>query len=265
MKKWKKRLLCLLVFCLCIILLWGIKIVVTHELGKDGLPVLGYHAVVRDDVKETYYANDTYVMSESKFKEQMKYLHDNNYKTLTMDEVYDYYYGDFKLEKKVVVLTFDDGYKNFEEIVKPILETYDLHATCFVIGEKLETTKHRIGLDYLQSEDLANDSHVAYYSHSYGLHHKASGLDRKKVDTMNKDAIQKDFDKSKNVLDSTYFAFPYGRSNEKAESVLKENNVLLGFGYNQNRNMKRLDNVYLLPRYLMFSQMPLWYFKWIVE
>lgn len=265
MKTIKKMLIFILSSYLVIGLLWIGKDVIIHYLNVDNLPVLGYHGVVEDHDKQTYFNNYAYYMAKSDFEAQMAYLAKNDYQTLTMAEVEAYYHGNYKLPKKAVALTFDDGLLNFKTIVKPILEKYNLKATCFVIGHKTEIKnndqphKHQ----YLRKSDLINDEFVEYYSHSYNLHHKRKAT--KLIETLSVSQINADFLANKDIVSSKYFAFPYGISSKNATTVLKKQNVALAFGYNQNRNMKPLDNQYLLPRYLMFSQMPLFYFKWIVE
>lgn len=233
---------------------------------KDGLPVLGYHHVVRDEEKEKYYKENRYVYSESAFEKQMKYLHDHGFKTLTMDEVYEYYYHDLKIPENSVVLTFDDGFTSFNEIVKPILKKYDFHATCFVIGRKteLENTKEKGKYTYLRKEDMTSDETVSYYSHSYNLHHHAKG-NKKQIEVESNDFIKNDFIKNEKIVKDTYFAFPYGRSSENAEKIIKERNIKLAFGYNQNHNMTKDSDPYLLPRFLMFDFMPLFMFTWVVH
>lgn len=265
MKTIKRIFIFILCAYLVIGLIWIGKDVVIHYLNIDNLPVLGYHGVVEDHDKQTYFNNYTYYLAESKFEAQMAYLAKNNYHTLTMSEVEAYYQGNYKLPKKAVVLTFDDGLLNFKTIVKPILKKYNLKATCFVIGHKTELknnnqpNKHQ----YLRKSDLVNDNYVEYYSHSYDLHHKNKAT--KLIETLSTKQINDDFILNKDIVSDKYFAFPYGTTSKNAEIILKQHNISLAFGYNQNRNMKPSDNQYLLPRYLMFSEMPLTYFKWIVQ
>ena len=183
-----------------------------------------------------------------------------------MEEVEAYYNGELEIKENSVCLTFDDGLLSFNTIVKPILEKYDLHATCFVIAHKteIENTSEEGKYTYLRKEDLIEDKYVEYYSHTYNLHHKAEGL-KKQMEVESYDFILNDFKKCEEIVSCKYFAFPYGRSSENALKVLKEMNISLAFGYNQNRNMVTGDDKYLLPRYLMFSFMPMSYFKFIVN
>ena len=78
-------------------------------------------------------------------------------------------------------------------------------------------------------------------------------------------SIKKDFEKNKGLVSTDYFAFPYGVSCQNAQDYLKSSSVKLAFSYNQNRHMTCNDKQYLLPRYLMFSNMPFPLFKWWIE
>ena len=246
--------------------LWTAKVYIIHQYYIDGLPVLGYHSVVSDEEKKQYHSRNPYVMSVSKFEQQMQYLYDNNFNTLTMEETYAYYKGVTELLTPSVVLTFDDGYENFNTIVKPILERFDFHATNFVIGHKLSKIDNPDALlPYLKQDDIINDSYVSYYSHTYDLHRFSKLPYHKLVETASLDEIREDFIKSNGIIDTTYLAYPYGVSSDNIIIALEENNTKLAFSYNQMRHMSRNDNQYLLPRYQMFSAMPMWYFAWIIN
>ena len=267
MKNITKMFLFILSFYLVLGSLWIGKDVIIHYQNIDGLPILGYHGVLEDKDKEKYFANYPYCMSLSEFKAQMKYLNQNNYHTLTMDEINDYYQNHTPLPKKSVALTFDDGLLNFKTVVKPILEKYNFKATCFVIGYKttVKNSQNPYKHQYLRKSDLVNDEYVEYYSHSYNLHHNTKYPNTKLIETLSTQEIINDFKQNENIVSSKYFAFPYGRTCDNANEALIKANVSLAFGYNQNRTMTYHDDKYLLQRYLMFSKMPMFYFKWIVE
>lgn len=262
MNRWKRMVL----LCLSIFIVLLLSFSIRYVRYKDGLPILGYHHIVSDEEKQTYYKHNIYVMGLSAFEAQMKYLSNHHYQTLTMDEIYDYYNGNLNIDKKSVALTFDDGIKSFNTYVKPIMEKYHLKATCFVIGKKSELKSKVIAgkYSYLKKEDLVNDQYVEYYSHSYNLHHKA-GLLKKQMEVVSYSYIKQDFMQNEGIVSDEYFAFPYGRSSAAAVEVLKERKVKLAFGYGQNRNMIKSDDRYLLPRYLMYDFLPQFVFEYIVD
>lgn len=253
----KKKLI--IIFICFIIFIPFSTLLIKHYQSKDGLPIIGYHNVVSDEDKETKYKSNRYTLSVSQFKEHMQYLYDHHYQTLTMDEVNEYYLGNLIINENSVVLTFDDGYKDFNRIVKPILEEYGFHGTCFVIGKHVNDNNPM----FLKEEDIQNNETTSYYSHSFDLHRTVNGFDKKIIETMSLEEINEDF--QKNPVDCTYFAYPYGRTVDHIDEVLENNHVQLAFCYNQFKNMTPQDNRYYLPRYMFVDIMPMFYFKYIVQ
>ena len=120
-----------------------------------------------------------------------------------------------------------------------------------------------VSIVVLKEDDLISNTYASYYSHSYDLHRKSkNGFDRKIIEDLSFEEIDKDF--KKKVADSSYFAFPYGRSVEGIENILKDNRVKLAFSYNQFRHMNRDDNIYYLPRYMIVDMLPDVYFRWVL-
>ena len=230
-----------------------------HYRTRDGISVVGYHGVVSDQEKQTVYADNCYYLSESQFRKHLQYLAEHQYQTLSMQQVEEYYNGEITVSKKAVALTFDDGYKNFNTVVKPILEEYGFQGTCFVIGKHVNDDKSQ----FLKADDLINTDNVQYYAHSYNLHRKASGIDRKIIQDLSLEEIENDFEV--NPVDSTYFAYPYGRYRNDIDDILIQHNVHLAFSYNQFRHLTRDDDQYRLPRYMIVDMMPDFYIHWIFE
>ncbi len=249
-----------LTLCVLIVSLFLIKIVIPHYVTRNGLCVLAYHGVVSDEEKQTEYKDDIYTLSVSQFEKQMEYLYDNGFTTYSMDEVNSYIHGELQIEEKAVALTFDDGYKNFNDIVKPILEKYDFKGVCFVIGKHLTDDAE----SFLKLEDIKNTENVEYYSHSHDLHRKSKeGINRKIIQELTAEELLADF--NTDLIDDTYFAFPYGRRTDGIDDILKEAGVKLAFDYNHFRHLTPNDNPYALPRYMIIDFTPFSYFKWIVE
>lgn len=249
-----------IILCISIVALFLVKIIIPHYVTRDGLCVLAYHGVVSDEEKETIYKDDIYTISVSMFEKHIKYLYDNGFTTYSMDEVYSYINGALEISEKSVVLTFDDGYKNFNDVVKPILEKYHFKGTCFVIGKHLTDDKEK----FLKTEDVVKTENVEYYSHSHNLHRKSKeGINRKIIQELTDEELLADF--NTNSIDDTYFAFPYGRRVNGIDEVLNEAGVKLAFDYNHFRHLTPNDDPYALPRYMIIDFTSFAYFKWIVE
>lgn len=246
---------------LIFVIVFGVMFAFSVYAKSEGIPILGYHSIVEDQDKDEHYANYIYAEKKSVFEKQMKYLYEHHYKTLTMAELYDYLTHHKVLKGNNIVLTFDDGFENFNTIVKPILKKYHMQATAFVIGKHL---KDHVKPGFLTESQIKNDETAQYYSHSYNMHEKSpTGFDRKKIQDMSLKAIDQDFKKP--GADHTYFAYPYGRVRDGMHKILKENHVKMAFKYNQYHNASANDDIYALPRYMVVSITPMSLFKWMVR
>src|SRR3989442_5099768 len=76
--------------------------------GRDhGIPVLIYHEIVTDGR-----APGETVIHVDRFREQMKWLHEHAYTTLSLSELEDIVKQRRPIPDKAVVLTFDDGWRS---------------------------------------------------------------------------------------------------------------------------------------------------------
>lgn len=70
-----------------------------------------------------------------RFRAQMGYFKRFGYHVLSLDEAYAGLFGGRGLPGRSVVLTFDDGYRNFYEHALPVLQEYGFPAAVFVITD----------------------------------------------------------------------------------------------------------------------------------
>lgn len=99
-----------------------------EELAKRPpvyVPIFMYHEVGEGP-------NNLY-LAEKNLYAQMKYLHDNGYQTITMARAREMLANKEDMTGKVV-LTFDDGYKSFYNVVWPVLKEFNQTATLYVIS-----------------------------------------------------------------------------------------------------------------------------------
>lgn len=85
-------------------------------LEQDEIPVFTFHTI------------DPQI-----FENQLKYLKDNGYTTLSMDQCTDALAGRGPVPHKPVLLTIDDGRSSFWRFAYPLLKKYNMRATLFVI------------------------------------------------------------------------------------------------------------------------------------
>ena len=179
----------------------------------SGIPVLMYHKV--GDDKD----NDA-VIREDLFREQMKFLKDNGYNPLTMEQLYEYVINGAAVPEKPVVLTFDDGYADTYSIVYPIMKEYGFPATVFInpgdIGTRLTWDQvremHRNGIT------ISN----------HGFQHIEMGQlsEAKQIENITK--AQEALAKEVGIKDNPWFCYPYGDKNEFTDSASKKAGIKMG-------------------------------------
>ncbi len=80
------------------------------------------------------------------FENQLKYIKENGYNTLSVNEFYNAITTRSKKEKSIL-LTFDDGRSSFWRIAFPLLKRYNLKATLFIIPGITSNRKPTKNLD----------------------------------------------------------------------------------------------------------------------
>ncbi len=100
------------------------------EVGHKGkFSVLVYH-----DIQDGGPGSATpSVVRLSLFKQQMRYLSDNGYRTLALSEIEDYISGKQEMTGKVVALHFDDGLKSVSDVL-PVLSEYRFKASFAIVA-----------------------------------------------------------------------------------------------------------------------------------
>jgi peptidoglycan/xylan/chitin deacetylase (PgdA/CDA1 family) len=137
---------------------WLVNAPASAQLMTE-VPILLYHQISTPDHPLTL--NDE-TIDLSLFAEEMKYLHDNNYRTIGTAELVKFMNRQLDLQINSVVLHFDDGWKSALHAL-PILQKYDFKATFWIIVEK------GIGGDNLEWDQLVSlsrDPHIEIYSHT---------------------------------------------------------------------------------------------------
>jgi len=200
-----------------------IAITIAGSVSAAEVPVLIYHRILSNP-KEP---GET-VVSIDRFKEQMQYLKDNGYTTISMAELVSYMKGSGSVPDKAVVLTFDDGWKEMAAVTQ-ILNQHNFKASFWIIPDK------GIGgpyLDWNGVKNLASNPNFEIGAHT--MTHpwdKNSNLvtwvDGKTPGKTEKDA-EYEIKESKRVLESKlgksikYLAWPVGWYNDKLIQIAKD-------------------------------------------
>ena len=75
------------------------------------------------------------------------------------------------------------------------------------------------------------------------------------------EALLKDIKKMKKIVNSKYYAYPFGEYNKDMLDALKENDYKMAFTFGpgeEHRKASKKDDKYLIPRLNISNDMPLW-------
>ncbi|WAM31242.1 polysaccharide deacetylase family protein [Caldicellulosiruptor naganoensis] len=210
------------------------------------IPVLVYHYFAKGS-KEAQECNSFAVVDIQNFEKQMEYLYKNNFKTLTMEELYKFLKGEYIPPKKAIVITMDDGYKNNITLAYPVLKKYGFKACIFVIGKFLISKNTSNEFEYLSLEDTLKYTDVFEFgSHTYDMHRLLNGMPI--LLQANMLDIIFDFVNNQVLINSPYFAYPFGAYDERVIEVLKSFNYKLAFTTKKGYVTSSTD-LYEIPRF----------------
>src|SRR5215831_14364836 len=95
------------------------------------VPVYMFHSIA--DCDKTPYGHLSIPVRT--FDSELAYLRKRNFRTITLEDLYNYLAAGEEVPPKSIVLTFDDGYLDNWVNVFPILKKYEMNATIFVVPE----------------------------------------------------------------------------------------------------------------------------------
>ena len=224
---------------------------------EEKVAILTYHDIV-DSIPEEELELTVNITTE-KFEKQIKWLADNNYTTISFEDLYNWKENGKKLPRKSVILAFDDGWTSFYTKAMPILEKYNMKGSVFVILKYSENATENTSL-YIKLEQIQdienNHQNIEVLSHSYNLHI------RENANSNDYDVYNNDIREVKKYLqNATYYAYPFGIHNDEYIQALKDNGYKLAFTFGPYDFVKKTDDNFKIPRLGIFETMPDWKFK----
>ena len=201
------------------------------------LPIIMYHSILKDKKLQ----ND-YTISPTLFENDLKYLTDNGYTTVTVEDLINYVYHGRDLPDRCIMLTFDDGYYNNYYYAFPLLKKYKCRAVISPIASMTEkfTQTQDISVTYGHISDndireMVNSGYVEIQNHSYDMHTLTprKGVSKKRGESTEdyKNTVTNDITKAQNYLENvtgkkpSCFVYPFGAKSDGTEEIVRE----LGF------------------------------------
>ncbi|MFY9484737.1 MAG: polysaccharide deacetylase family protein [Patescibacteria group bacterium] len=218
------------------------------------LPVLTYHYIREVANPEQDKLGFSLSVTPADFREQMRYLVEHNYRTVTPLEVLAALRNKEPLPSKSVLLTFDDGYQNFYTAAFPVLKEYHLSATAFVVSGFVGRQPTRY-LSWSEVRELDASGLVTIASHTIGHVNLVKSTDAFRQLTQSKKTLERELQHP-----VTVFSYPFGTFDDRVAGLVEQAGYEITFTTKIGTVM-RYSNRFILPRVrvsggLQLSQFP---------
>lgn len=131
-------------------------------LNRNKIIILCYHGICDDDFDLLKGYDDRHI-PKSLFRKQLSYLKGKKYSFTTLSEAMDMLNHRKKI-RNIVVLSFDDGFRNVVENAYPIMQKYHAKGCFYLIGDLIGTSKP-VWTDYV--ETLVRNAENVTFGFSY--------------------------------------------------------------------------------------------------
>lgn len=220
----------------------------------NGIPILTYHHILRDE-ENTRFRHTSTTTSVRAFSNQMTWLRDQGYTTLTMAQLEGYVRNKMNLPAKSVVITFDDGLKSVSRYAYPVLKAYGFKATAFIISSRIKRHPQKWAPKYLQFMSVSELEQIQdvfdIQSHTHFLH-RVDGNKHPILLSRSHHVILFDFARSRRALAQfnphvLYLSYPFGAYDDKAVKAANDAGFHLAVTTVKGK-VKPGDNPFLLKR-----------------
>lgn len=213
------------------------------------VPVLLYHQIAVLPQRNVPYQG-LFVHPDS-FRRQMRSLKYLGYKGLSVRDAWPYLRGE--KQGKVVVITFDDGFRNTFENAAPVLADCGFTATNYFVANQIGGSNvwdQKEGLPDTPCMSLSQMREWHALGHEVGAH----TLDHVLLPDTNDHEARRQISESKIKLEDMLgssvpnFCYPYGGNNQRHREMVRE------AGYESavttvSKSAKPDDDIYGIPRF----------------
>ncbi len=218
---------------------------------RSRVPILMYHSISDNlfGMSHPYFHINTL---PEVFSQQMRWLRNAGYRSIDLKQACMGLEAGADLSKTIVI-TFDDGYRDFYTDALPILKQCGFTATLFLATDRIHDAPARIeGADYLTWSDVRE-------LHAEGMRFGSHTVSHPDLRSLGPEQIEYELGHSKEVLEEQLgvsidaFSYPFGFPEEDKNFTRFLEDVLsnLGFDYGVSTILgraSRRSNRFFLPR-----------------
>lgn len=216
--------------------------------GPIECPILLYHRIVPGQ------SDNPYNLSPQEFEDQMRYLSENGYIAITINQLRQAIIHGSELPEKPVVISFDDGDISVYKNAFPIMQKYNFVGVAYLVSTYLETPGY---MSYRQVKDLIKGGW------EIGSH-TARHQDLSTSSSLDTEIIGSKADLEKYLgIEINSFAYPFGKYNQNSMEKVSEwysNAVGLGASITQKESnlyylwRRPIDNGTTMEQFIGFLQ-----------
>jgi peptidoglycan/xylan/chitin deacetylase (PgdA/CDA1 family) len=216
----------------------GLLLPTPGRAADVSIPVLCYHVVSNNP-------SGRYQISLTKFKEQMAYLANNGFTTLSVNEYYSIMTLQTPAPAKPILLTFDDNTADFATNVVPVLKQYGFKATQFAVSGWVNNAGYLTSaqLQTLAAEGYDIQNHTQTHADLSTLTYADAYAEVSSADSFITGVTGKK---------PEFLAYPYGRTDATAQTALRDVGVKMAFTVSGGKTTPA-DNFLALNRNMIVS------------
>ncbi len=253
----KKNTFIAILTALTLILTSTIAVLARESTGTP-LPIVMYHHLSNNPK-----SLGDYVISVSQLENDLKYLRENGYETVSTDQLIKAKEGKEKLPKKPCMITFDDGFESTYAYALPLLKKYKMCAVVSIMGKETQKysdlSDHNLAYSYMNWDCVkaADKSGILEVQcHTNAMHElwprrgcsRNYGESREQYESALKADIEAFQDKFKSVTGhtTTALALPFGSYSDDTIEIMHSFGFKVIFTCTQKINHLKGDENELL-------------------
>jgi len=228
--------------------------------ARQQIPVLLYHHILPEEQNRLFRENDATVSLEA-FTAQMQFLYDNNFHTLTLDELEAFLFEGVPVPPNSVMIQFDDGYYSNFVYAYPVLQHFGFTAQLFFIthliedqGDIQQPMDHDC-LTWTAAKSIVGTEDVfETASHSHNLHRIAPDGEHTLLYLADYWAVVRDTILSFDFVNHhSAYAYPRGQYNDVVRAGLKRAGITMAFTIQEGYITADSDPM-SLERFIIFRE-----------
>jgi peptidoglycan/xylan/chitin deacetylase (PgdA/CDA1 family) len=209
---------------------------------------LSYHII-------NHAIQDKIAISEAAFEQQLAYLREHGYTTLSLAQTIADIDGSQKAPPRSLLLTFDDGYADNIQMAMPLLRAYDMRATLFVmtgyIGQNNRwNLRACYDVQHMTWDELRHwhesGGDIGGHSHLHYCMTRLSFDELQETVLLNKHLLANEIGVTPRA-----FAYPYGRFNQAVIDIIRQHYEIAfatdGGAWNTNAQRYTINRLSVSP------------------